>query len=185
MTSGDQFRPAPPPAPGSPEFQTDLAEIRLLSDTRTPEQLAIAQFWAPKAATYMNEVGAGMIVAHKVKEREAAHILALANMAAFDAHIGCWDAKLTYWFFRPYQADPSDHHSNREAHSLVVHQRALLQHFLLCRRVRARLPHETALLQGYTERGGALANVRGDSLPVRHHGRSRDRRECGRVGHRA
>ena len=78
----------------------------MLSDTRTPEQLAIAQFWAPKAASYMNEVGAGMIVDHKVKEREAAHILALANMAAFDAHIGCWDAKLTYWFFRPYQADP-------------------------------------------------------------------------------
>src|SRR5437867_7945754 len=25
----------------------------------------------------------------------------------FDAVIGCWDAKLTYWFIRPWQADPA------------------------------------------------------------------------------
>src|SRR2546426_12643544 len=24
----------------------------------------------------------------------------------FDAQIGCWDAKETYWFLRPWQADP-------------------------------------------------------------------------------
>ncbi len=154
MTSGDQFRPAPPPAPGSPAFQTDLAEIRMLSDTRTPEQLAIAQFWATKAASFMNEVGAGMIVTHKVKEREAAHILALANMAAFDAHIGCWDAKLTYWFFRPYQADPlittpigkPSHSSYTSGHSCNTSSyAAVLAHAF---------PTETALLEGYTTEAG-------------------------------
>ena len=46
MTSGDQFRPGPPPAFGSPAYLRALAEIRKFSDTRTPEQLAIAQFWA-------------------------------------------------------------------------------------------------------------------------------------------
>src|SRR5882762_7800657 len=25
----------------------------------------------------------------------------------FDAAIGCWDGKLTYWFIRPWQADPA------------------------------------------------------------------------------
>ena len=154
MTSGDQFRPAPPPAPGSPAFLTDLAEIRLLSDTRTPEQLAIAQFWATKAATFMNEVGAGMIVSHKVQEREAAHILALANMAAFDAHIGCWDAKLAYWFFRPYQADPlittpigkPAHSSYISGHSCNTSSYA----FVLAHA----FPTETALLEGYTTEAG-------------------------------
>ena len=38
-------------------------------------------------------------------EREAARILALANMAGFDAMIGCWDAKLTCWLVRPWNVD--------------------------------------------------------------------------------
>ena len=37
LTSSDQFRPGPPPAFGSPAYLTDLAEIRMLSDTRTPD----------------------------------------------------------------------------------------------------------------------------------------------------
>jgi hypothetical protein len=28
------------------------------------------------------------------------------NMAAFDAMVGCFDAKFAYWFVRPTQADP-------------------------------------------------------------------------------
>ncbi len=57
LTSADQFRPPPPPAFGSPAYLTDLTEIRMLSDTRTPDQLAIAQIWATRAAIFMNEVG--------------------------------------------------------------------------------------------------------------------------------
>ena len=48
LTSGDQFRPGPPPAFGSAEFNAALQEIRALSDGLTPTQLAIAQFWAPE-----------------------------------------------------------------------------------------------------------------------------------------
>jgi membrane-associated phospholipid phosphatase len=55
----------------------------------------------------MNEVGAGLIVAHHRNEREAARILALANMAGFDAGIGCFDAKFAYWLVRPSTADPA------------------------------------------------------------------------------
>ena len=154
LTSADQFRPADPPAFGSPAFLADLAEIRTLSDTRTPEQLAIAQLWAPRAAMYMNEVGAGMIVTHKLKEREAAHVLALANMAAFDAHIGCWDAKFAYWFVRPYQADLAittpigkpNHPSYISGHSCnTASYAAVLAHAF---------PTETALLEGYVTEAG-------------------------------
>ncbi len=94
LDSPDQFRPAAPPAFGSPAFQAALQEIRDLSDHRTPEQLAQAQFYAPKAATYMNEIAAELVVAYNRSERDAARTLALANMAGFDAMIGCWDAKL-------------------------------------------------------------------------------------------
>lgn len=107
LTSEDQFRPPPPPAFGSPAFLADLAEIRELSDTRTADQLAQAQFWGPKAAPYLNEIAVELIGSYRRSEREAAHILAYANMAAFDAMISCWDAKFAYWLVRPSGADPA------------------------------------------------------------------------------
>jgi membrane-associated phospholipid phosphatase len=109
LTSPSQLRPPPPPAFGSPAFLAALAEIRTLSDTRTPEQLAIAQFWntatAPFTAGALNLIADDLIEEHHRTEREAARILAYANAAAFDAQIACFDAKFTYWFIRPSQAD--------------------------------------------------------------------------------
>ena len=111
LTSASQLRPPPPPAFGSPAFLTALAEIRTISDTRTPEQLAVAQFWntstAPFTAGALNLIADDLIEQHHRSEREAARILAYANAAAFDAQIACFDAKFTYWFIRPSQADPA------------------------------------------------------------------------------
>jgi hypothetical protein len=107
LTSADQFRPPPPPAFGSAAFLADLAEVRQLSDTRTPAQLAEAQLWGAQGPAYLNEVAVEFIEAHHRTEREAAHILAYANMAGFDATIACWDAKFTYWLVRPSGADPA------------------------------------------------------------------------------
>ncbi|AHG88570.1 phosphoesterase PA-phosphatase related protein [Gemmatirosa kalamazoonensis] len=105
LTSGDEFRPAAPPAFGSATFNAALAEIRALSDSLTPAQLTIAQDWAPRTGAYMNGVAAGMIVDDHRSDRDAARILALANMAAFDVANACFDAKLAYYFIRPSQAD--------------------------------------------------------------------------------
>ena len=107
LTSPDQFRPPLAPAFGSRAFLNALARIRLLSDTRTPGQLAQAQFWNTRVAGLQNEIASELIVSHRRSERNAARILALANMAAFDATIGCWNAKFTYWYIRPSQADPA------------------------------------------------------------------------------
>jgi membrane-associated phospholipid phosphatase len=112
LTSADQFRPAPPPAFGSAEFQAALAEIRALSDTRTAEQTQIAAFWAMNPGTstppgFWLHVATDGIGAHGLSEREATHVYALLSGAIFDALISCWDAKETYWFIRPWQADPS------------------------------------------------------------------------------
>jgi hypothetical protein len=128
LTSADQFRPPPAPAFGSQAFLDDLAEIRLLSDTRTPEQLAQAQFWNTRVAGYQNQIASELIASRGRSERKAAYILALANMAGFDALIACWDAKFTYWYIRPSQADPAitlpiglpNHPSYPSAHSCVT-----------------------------------------------------------------
>lgn len=109
LTSGDQFRPPPPPAFGSPEFNAALAEIRALSDGLTPAQLLLAQTWAGRGPSYLNSVATDLIVAYHRNEREAARILALANMAGFDVSNACFDAKFAYYLIRPSQVDPLIH----------------------------------------------------------------------------
>ena len=109
MESGDQFRPPPPPAFGSPTFLAALQEVRRISDHRTPDQLRIAEQWAlttgSLVAGFWNEEATKRIAHHQLNERRAARVLALMHLAAMDATIACYDAKYTYWLIRPYKAD--------------------------------------------------------------------------------
>jgi membrane-associated phospholipid phosphatase len=110
LASASQFRPAAPPAFGSTAFLADLAEIRQISDTRTAEQVGIAAFWAqgvgtPTTPGFWIRVATDGIAQHGLSEREATHLYALLGATMFDAQIGCWDAKETYWYIRPWQAD--------------------------------------------------------------------------------
>ncbi len=105
LVSGDQFRPAPPPTFGSAEFNAALAEIRALSDGRTPAQLTLAQDWAPRGGAYMNGVAAELLLKRGSTDSEAARLFALANIAAFDVANACFDAKFAYYYIRPSQAD--------------------------------------------------------------------------------
>jgi membrane-associated phospholipid phosphatase len=132
LTSGDQFRPAPPPAFGSAAFLNDLHEIRTISDNRTAPQLATALYWNFPTGTftppgYWDLVASNYIVANALDERAATRTFALTNAAGMDALIGCFDAKYTYWMIRPPQADPGivttfpvpNHPSYPSAHSCV------------------------------------------------------------------
>ena len=110
LTSASQFRSAPPPAFGSTAFLAGLTEIRAISDTRTQAQLDIATFWALAAGTpttsgFWIQQATDGINQHPFSERRATHLYALLSATMFDAQIGCWDAKETYWLIRPWQAD--------------------------------------------------------------------------------
>jgi membrane-associated phospholipid phosphatase len=110
LSSSAQFRPPPPPAFNSPAFLTDLAEIRTLSDTRTPAQTALALFWNFPTGTftppgYWNLTASNYAEAFGLNERATTRVLALTGAAMMDAMIGCWDAKYFYWTLRPSQAD--------------------------------------------------------------------------------
>jgi membrane-associated phospholipid phosphatase len=112
LASASQFRPGPPPAFGSTAFNTALAEIRQISDTRTALQTQIAAFWAmnpgtPTASGFWLSVptDSGWVARHNMSEREVTHMYALTSATMMDATIGCWDAKLTYWLIRPWKAD--------------------------------------------------------------------------------
>ena len=105
-----QFRPAPHPAFGSPEFLAALAEVRLIADTRTPAQDSIAKFWALPVGTVgaqgqFNLVAAGLARRYHRTERQAAHMFALLNIAAYDGLVASHEAKYHYWLLRPSQAD--------------------------------------------------------------------------------
>lgn len=132
LTSAEQFRPAPPPAYLSTEFNADLDEVLTFAQHRTPAQTANAVYWnfgggTPTPLGYWNEVGAAYIAQHKLDERVAAQILALTHTAMFDALIGCWEAKYYYWVLRPSQANAAitlalglpNHPSYPSGHSCV------------------------------------------------------------------
>ncbi len=111
MTAGSQFRPAPPPAFGSPAFVEALNEVKQIAATRTARQDSIAKFWAmgtgPLIAGFWNGTAAQLIERDRMGEREAARALALMNTASMDGLISCADAKFNYWLLRPSQADPT------------------------------------------------------------------------------
>ena len=110
LSSTNEFRPPPPPAFGSPKYNADLAEVRQISDTRTPEQVAIAVFWhvnqGPTSNAAWNAIVRDLIVKYRKNDAEAARIMFLEYSASWDALIGSFDGKYTYWMIRPSQADP-------------------------------------------------------------------------------
>lgn len=112
LRSGDQFRPQPPPAFGSPEFTAAFEEVVRLAANRTPEQLAILNFWndpptVGQHSAHWNQIAVDILAAHGASDERAARTLAIMNMAIADAAIACFDAKYFYWLVRPYQLDPT------------------------------------------------------------------------------
>lgn len=110
LTAGSAIRSPAPPAWDSPAFRAAVAEVRKVSDTRTNEQVRIAQYWenltGAFAAGLWNDVARGAISARGLDEPESARILAMMHMVGMDAFIACHDAKYTYWVPRPTQVDP-------------------------------------------------------------------------------
>src|SRR5215475_8199920 len=113
LTSQDQLRPGPPPAFGSDAYNAALAEVRQISDTRTQEQIDIANYWnvnqSPRSQAAFVGKALELIASHHRSDTDAARIMFLMSSAGFDALIGCFDAKYHYWFIRPPQADPGIH----------------------------------------------------------------------------
>ena len=112
LTSASQFRSAPPPAFGSQAFKDRLAEILDIALHRTQAQIDLATFWAQSTGTpttpgiWLQRATAG-ITEHGLSERQATHLYALVSATMADAQVGCWDTKETFWFIRPWQANPA------------------------------------------------------------------------------
>lgn len=110
LKSGDEFRAPPPPAWGSEAFKAQVKEVRTIADTRTAEQLRVAQHWenltGAFAAGVWNARARAAMAAQGFDEPTTARVLATLHMAGFDGAVACHDSKYVYWVPRPSQADP-------------------------------------------------------------------------------
>ncbi|BAU54524.1 vanadium-dependent haloperoxidase [Mucilaginibacter gotjawali] len=112
LTSGDQFRPAAPPAPGTDDFKKALAEVADIgsakSTTRTVDQTHIAQFYKQDAELTVNEAARILAKQHGSSLEESALVFLLTDLAEADARIALFDAKYNYLFWRPVTALNAD-----------------------------------------------------------------------------
>lgn len=110
LQSATQFRPAPPPAFGSPAFDAAVNEVLTITSNLTAQQRAIALGWnygggTPTPPGYWNALAASYVESGDLDEAGAAKVFAIMSAAVFDALIVCFEAKYHYWTLRPKQAD--------------------------------------------------------------------------------
>jgi hypothetical protein len=108
MTSGSQFRPAPPIALTSDEWARDYNEIKALgrfdSKTRTARQTEDARFWLAIGGDVYYPLVRSVAQSKKFTVLDNARLFALAAIARADALIAVFDAKYHYDFWRPLTA---------------------------------------------------------------------------------
>jgi hypothetical protein len=103
-----QFRPPPPPPLWSVAYARDYNEVKALgaltNSTRTPEQNELALFWQLNPVAAWNATLRSIADAHVADIGDKARLFALANLAAADSVITCWDSKYHFNFWRPITA---------------------------------------------------------------------------------
>jgi hypothetical protein len=103
-----QFRPDPPPGLMSAEYLRDYNEVKAMggrvSAARTPAQTDLAHFWSGNYLAIWNQALRTIVESRKMDIGDRARLFALANIAAADAAIACWDSKRHFSFWRPVTA---------------------------------------------------------------------------------
>jgi membrane-associated phospholipid phosphatase len=113
VTSGEQFRPKPPPELSSAAYVESFNEVKALgardSRTRTAEQTLIALFWADGDGTvtppgHWNRIAQDVARQRGTGLAENARLFALLNVCLADAGVCCWECKFKYDLWRPVTA---------------------------------------------------------------------------------
>jgi len=106
LESGSQLRlPAPP---NEQQTQTELAALKELSGGRNQTTLDQIAYWNTGPAAYRwNELAVNEALKNGMGVGPASRILALLNVAIYDATVAAWDSKYAHNRLRPNQVDPS------------------------------------------------------------------------------
>src|SRR5260370_963549 len=103
----------PPPSLTSAEYPAAFNEVKTLgqanSPARTPQQTAVALFWAaaagtPQIAGYWNEIAQSAATSQGNTLDQNARLFAELDVALADDTIAFFDAKYTYTRWRPVTA---------------------------------------------------------------------------------
>jgi hypothetical protein len=110
LERASQFRPDGPSPMASAEYASDFDEVKSLgridSAVRRDEQRIQALFWTDHDLRQWNDAMLNLVRTRDLDLVRAARMLVMAHVVGGDAMIACFDAKYTYWFWRPYQAIP-------------------------------------------------------------------------------
>ncbi len=108
LASPGEFRAPPPPGISSDTYTQAFNEVkdvgRFQSMSRTPDQTHIALWWKDFAENSHNRLARDLIEKEDLPLHEAVRLLALLNMAIFDAYVSSFDNKFHYNHWRPYTA---------------------------------------------------------------------------------
>ena len=105
-----QFRPDGPMPLSSKAYASTSTRSHALgradSVARRADQTAQALFWTDHDLRQWNDGMLTLAADARLGLVETARLLALAHVTGGDAMIACFDAKYSYWFWRPFQAIP-------------------------------------------------------------------------------
>ncbi|MBV8095488.1 MAG: vanadium-dependent haloperoxidase [Acetobacteraceae bacterium] len=107
LTRADEFRPGPPPSPGSPEWSRQIDVLIKASTLLTDAQKAAIEFWAEwgsSPAPHLIELTKYASNMNDLRLDQDVKLFFLVSNALFDASIATWDAKYAYDYIRPITA---------------------------------------------------------------------------------
>jgi hypothetical protein len=108
VPSAEMLRTDGPNALTSDAYVEDFNEIKdlgsLTSTTRTADETDAAIFWQDHLHGFMNRLIRNLVASQGLDIADNARLFAMANMAAADAAIGCWNDKYYWQFWRPITA---------------------------------------------------------------------------------
>ncbi len=108
LTGPARFRADAPPALTSERYVKDYDEVKAIgsvnSTVRTAEQTDLAHFYNDNFFNQWNRALRSLSTRYALNTGDSARLFALANMAAADALITCWDSKTHYALWRPSTA---------------------------------------------------------------------------------
>ncbi len=106
LSSGNQFRLAPPPDKTATE--AEIQQLKGLAAKRDAASLAQVAYWDTGSPSYpWNEIAVNECLKLAMDNAVATRNLALVHIAMYDAMVATWDSKYAYNRSRPSQIDPT------------------------------------------------------------------------------